>query len=359
LDDNFLQGFYFMDQTALCLDIGSGTQDVLYYIPQRELENCPKFILPSPAVMVARRLEELGRRNKSVYLYGYNMGGGFARVLRKHLQAGLKAAVHPEAAYAMSDSPDNVRAMGVEITKNCPPGFAPVYLADFDPGFWQGFLAQAGLEYPEVILASAQDHGFHPGGSNRLGRFEIWRKFLSREHGDLKKLIFDVPPEEMTRLISLKQCMGGGLVCDTGAAALLGALSVPEVEELSQQQGICVVNAGNSHTIAFLVYRGRVMGIYEHHTGMLDGEKLWAQLESFRAGRLTNEEVFEDRGHGCRVLDEAAGMEFGPVFLLGPRRRLLEGFQAHFLCPGGDMMLAGCFGMLKGAALLKGQKFNA
>ncbi len=348
-----------MDQPVLCLDIGSGTQDVLYYIPGRELENCPKFILPSPAVMAGQRIEKLGNANKNIYLYGHNMGGGFARVLRKHLQAGLQAAVHPDAAYAMSDSPDNVRAMGIEITKNCPPGFAPVYLSDYDPGFWQSYLAQAGLDYPEMILASVQDHGFHPGGSNRLGRFEIWRKFLSREQGDLQKLFFDVPPEEMTRLISLKQCMGGGLVCDTGAAALLGALFVPEVEDLSQQQGICVVNAGNSHTIAFLVYRGRVMGIYEHHTGMLDGEKLWAQLERFRAGRLSNEEVFEDRGHGCRVLEEAKGMDFGPVFLLGPRRRILEGFEAHFLCPGGDMMLAGCFGMLKGAALLKGRKFNA
>ncbi len=338
-----------MQQPTLCLDIGSGTQDVLYFFPGEELENCPKFILPSPAKLVAQRIYNLSQKGKDIFLYGNNMGGGFGRALKQHLGSGLKAAVHPDAAYALSDSMDKVRDMGVEIVTSSPSGYAPVYLTDFDPGFWQGYLAQVGLEYPEVVLASVQDHGFHPRSSNRLGRFQIWEKFLVQSQGRLSGLIFQDPPEEMTRLISLKQSIGTGMVCDTGASALLGGLYVSQVEELSHKQGICVVNVGNSHTIAFLVYQGRVLGIYEHHTGLLNGQKLWKQLNLFKSASLSNEQIFEDNGHGCLVLEEASSQDFGPTFVLGPRRGLLQDFDAEFLCPGGDMMLAGCLGLLKGA----------
>jgi hypothetical protein len=41
---------------------------------------------------------------------------------------------------------------------------------------------------------------------------------------------------------------------------------------------------------------------------------------------------------------------FRPTFVLGPRRAMLEG-QGQFIAPAGDMMLAGCFGMLHGLGL--------
>lgn len=335
-------------QNILCLDIGSGTQDVFYYMPDRELENCPKFVLPSPAMQIGSRIMELNSAGENVYFYGRNMGGGFYRVLKKSLENGLKAAIHPQAAYSLSDSPELLETIGLDITRNCPHGYYPVYLSDYDPGFWRSFLAQAGLGYPGLILACAQDHGFHPDSSNRLGRFQLWKKFLIQSNGQIEKLVFSTPPEEMTRLISLKESIGAGYVADTGAAALLGALFVPETEKLSREKGVCVVNVGNSHTIAFLLYADRVHGIMEHHTGLLNGQKLWEQLKLFRQGRLTNDQVFKDNGHGCLVLETAAGMDFKPTFVLGPRRRILEGFDVDFLCPGGDMMLAGCFGLLKG-----------
>ncbi len=342
------------DHNILCLDIGSGTQDVFYYMPNEEFENCPKFVLPSPAMRISARIDELSASGKSVYLYGCNMGGGFYRTLKRCLEQGLRAAIHPKAAYSLSDSPDWLSQIGLALTPECPDGYCPVYLCDYDPGYWQSYLAQAGLEYPGLILAGAQDHGFHPGSSNRLGRFEIWRKFLMQSNGHIEQLIFSSPPEEMTRLISLKECIGAGFVADTGSAALLGALFVPEVEEMSRETGICVVNIGNSHTIAFLVYAGRVHGVLEHHTGLLNGQKLWEQLERFRQGRLSNEQVFGDNGHGCLVLESAENIDFNQLFVLGPRRRMLQKFDVQFLCPGGDMMLAGCFGLLKGYFMNRG-----
>lgn len=341
----------FEQKSILCLDIGSGTQDVLYFRPDIELENCPKFVLPSPAMRIADKIKRLHQAGKKIFFYGQNMGGGFYRSLKQCLDTGLKGAIHPEAAFSLSDRLDWVRGTGLEIHEECPEGYCPVYLADYDPGFWETYLAMSGLEYPEMILACAQDHGFHPDSSNRLGRFKIWKKFLLDHDGHIEKLIFSKPPDEMTRLISLRESIGAGWVADTGSAAFLGAIFVKAIEKLYQQRGICVVNVGNSHTIAFLAFQNRVHGIMEHHTGLLNGQKLWKQLSLFKQGQLSNKDIFDDNGHGCLVLDSAQGLDFTPTFVLGPKRKLLKDFDCEFLCPGGDMMLAGCFGLLKGCYL--------
>ncbi|MFP4167810.1 MAG: DUF1786 domain-containing protein [Desulfonatronovibrionaceae bacterium] len=336
-------------RSILCLDIGSGTQDVLYYQPRTALENCPKFILPSPAVAVSKEIEGHTRKGNNIFLFGQNMGGGFSGALRAHLEAGLRVVATSRAALALSDDPDRVTGLGVQISDNCPPGFVPVYLADFDPGFWRSWLAAAGLEYPELILACAQDHGYHPRESNRRGRFELWERFLTASRGEMSELLFAAPPVEMTRLKALAESIGAGLVADSGSAAALGALFDPAVEGRVLKEGGCIVNIGNSHTVAFLVYADRVWGVYEQHTGILTPEKLRTDLDLFRKGRLKNEEVFFERGHGCYTADlPQAAAGFAHTFVLGPKRDLLQGSDIRYPCPGGDMMLAGCFGLLKG-----------
>lgn len=332
----------------LCLDIGSNTQDVLYYTEESNLENCPKFVLPPPAVRVAKRIEKLTRSWKAIYLYGQNMGGGFVRALDWHLEKNLAVAAHPQAAVALADDLEKVESLGIQISEHCPTGFVPVHLTDFEPGFWDNFLAQLGLEYPDLILAAAQDHGFHPGESNRKGRFALWRQLLKQNNYQLQELVFDCAPQSLTRLKALQEAIGGGLVADTGSAAALGALFVPEVEKRSQQEAVCLVNIGNSHTTAFLVYKGLVYGVYEHHSGLLQGEKLWQDLQAFKQGVLSDDTVFADNGHGCLVLEiaqEARG-EF-PTYVLGPGRYMLDGWPVGFPAPGGDMMLSGCLGLLK------------
>ncbi|MFO7817204.1 MAG: DUF1786 domain-containing protein [Desulfovibrionales bacterium] len=333
----------------LCLDIGSGTQDVLYYQADKEIENCPKFILPAPAVAVSRQIKRQTRRGKTLFLFGKNMGGGFSGAVREHLKTGLSVSTTADAALAVSDNLQKVRDMGIDVNEVRKPDESPIFLADFDPGYWRAFLNMAGLDYPDLVLACAQDHGFHPQESNRRGRFRFWEKFLTHSQGMISRLLFATPPEEMTRLKVLSESIGCGLVADSGSAAALGALYDSRVSSLAQKRGICVVNIGNSHTVAFLVFRDRIWGIYEHHTGMLHSEKLWTQLERFRRGMLNNDEVFADHGHGCCSMDlpeEAMGFE--QICVLGPKRSLLQDYEVIYPCPGGDMMLAGCFGLLNG-----------
>lgn len=333
---------------CLILDIGSGTQDVLLYHDQLELENCPKFVLPSPAKQVARRIKELTVLGRDIYLHGQNMGGGFWRALQGHQTAGHKVYAHPEAALALGDDLEQIKGHGIELTETPPLGASVVRLTDFDPGFWSGVLEHLGLDHPDFILAAVQDHGFHPGHSNRISRFAYWQHFMSEQGGELRHLLYSQPPKKMTRLCAVHQSIGVGLVADTGAAAMLGALFDPEVEERAHSQGVLIVNVGNSHTIAFLVLGSRVLGVYEHHTGFLNQAKLLHHLQEFRAGTLSSQSIFDDGGHGCVVVDDLPSTGFDRVLVLGPQRGMLAGTDVEFLAPGGDMMLAGCFGLLKG-----------
>ncbi|QGY39055.1 hypothetical protein GM415_02525 [Pseudodesulfovibrio cashew] len=341
-----------MSQTTLCLDIGSGTQDVLLYSPDREVENCPKFVLPSPALQVGKRLEALRLRGENIWLHGSNMGGGVTRFIRAHQKAGLKVASSESAAYTMADDLTSVTGSGIELTETCPNGFTPVLLADFDEAWWRTFLDAAELPWPDRIAACAQDHGFHPGKSNRIGRFKLWQSLLNEGEGRPESLVYATPPETLTRLGDIHRAIGGGPVADSGPAAVLGALFVDEIEKESFERGITLVNIGNSHLIAFLLHGGRIHGVYEQHTGCVDGKKLWSDLENFRCGCLSFEQVFDEKGHGCLTLDlprDADG--FKPTYVLGPQRGMLDGFDVSFPAPGGDMMLAGCFGLIKGLAM--------
>lgn len=334
----------------LSLDIGSGTQDALLALPGERAENWPRFVLPTAALGVAAAIRRHTAEKRPVWLYGLNMGGGFASAMQEQVAAGLAPAASPAAALALHDDPERVKAMGITITPACPRGYAAVALADYDSGFWNTLLRSANLPAPARVVAAVQDHGHHPEG-NRIGRFNLWRSLLAETKGDPAHWIYATPPASCTRLQALQACTGGP-VADTATAAVLGALATPEAAARSHRQGITVVNVGNSHVVAFLVFKERILGVYEHHTGMLDTDALLFDLKEFGFGWLPDEQVRAKGGHGCAFLaplpPEAEG--FAPVFAVGPRRSMLQG-HAQFIAPHGDMMIAGCHGLLYGLAL--------
>jgi uncharacterized protein (DUF1786 family) len=139
---------------------------------------------------------------------------------------------------------------------------------------------------------------------------------------------------------------------DTGSAAVLGALEDPLVRS---QRECMLCNVGNFHTLAFHLTQGRIAGIFEHHTGEIDRANLEQMLVKLADGTLTNEEVFNTSGHGALILDHA-GKDVDKAFpflaVTGPRREMLRGSLLHpyEATPHGDMMLAGCFGLLRALA---------
>ena len=129
----------------LCLDIGSGTQDVLLYFPDREIENCPKLVLPAPARVLAERLRAATAAGRAVHLHGCNSGGGFHGAVKAHLAAGLPLSATRAAAFSLADDLAALAATGVALREDCPDGALDLLCADYDPEFWARALDALGL----------------------------------------------------------------------------------------------------------------------------------------------------------------------------------------------------------------------
>jgi len=150
-----------------------------------------------------------------------------------------------------------------------------------------------------------------------------------------------------------------------------------------------IANVGNFHTLAFRLGPTGIEGVFEHHTGLIDLPRLEALLRLLADGSLKHADVFGDMGHGALIYAaEPLPLSEGgfDVAVTGPRRNLFKqtavsgppsvvrGRQAeggqrssvsgpllldsslplplipYFAVPFGDMMIAGCFGLLAAVA---------
>jgi len=74
----------------LTIDVGTGTQDIFLYDSRLEIENGLKLIVPSPTLIMNRRLQEATRQGQPVLLTGVLMGGGPSGWgAENHIRAGL------------------------------------------------------------------------------------------------------------------------------------------------------------------------------------------------------------------------------------------------------------------------------
>lgn len=339
------------DGRWMIIDVGAGTQDILIYQPGQPLEAAYKLVLPAPTVIAAAKIKEATQADRDIWLYGRVMGGGaINEAVKAHLAAGLKVYSQADPALTINDNLDLVQSLGVIISETKPGETAPIMCGDVDAKGMSHNFHHLGLDMPVNLAGCAQDHGFDPDESSRLTRFKTWSHFL--EHGgDPVHLFYRQVPEKLTRLQAMTEAMaeaagGNGqkpVTADSTSAALLGALLHPRAKA-NMAAGVMVLNIGNGHTVAFLVRDGRVLGVYEHHSGLLSSEQLQDHLKRFKAGKLSNEEVLESQGHGCQVIEPG---DYDTVILTGPgwplAKELGEPAAIH-----GDMMLSGCFGMLDG-----------
>jgi len=223
---------------------------------------------------------------------------------------------------------------------------------DVDLARLERTLAQYDVTLPETIAIAAQDHGFSPKASNRLFRFEHWRRFLT-PGSTLGEHIWRTPPAYMTRLLAIQRDVPGAIVADTGPVAVLGALEDERVAERAAA-GACIVNVGNQHVLGLLVRGETLLGVVEHHTEAVDTAKLKRLIARLVAGTITHDEVFADDGHGALVLDDYRQLApFDFVAITGPNRRLAKSLAWYEAAPHGAMMLSGCFGLVRGVQRLR------
>jgi uncharacterized protein (DUF1786 family) len=345
---------------VLAVDVGTGTQDVLLFDTDREPENALKMVMPSPTTRLARIVRAATRAGEDLLLIGVTMGGGpCAWAIDDHLKADRRVFATPDAARTFNDDLDEVAALGVEVVGDDEAermaGVRRIRTVDFDYEALVRAFGAFGVDLTsvDVLAAAVFDHGAAPPGvSDRLFRFEYLAERI-RSGAGLSGFAFsrDEIPASMTRLQAAASTAPIGrplVVMDTAPAAVLGAL---EDRRVSGQQDAVVVNVGNMHTLAFHLRDGGIAGLFEHHTGMLDRAKLEGLLAQLAGGSLSHEQLFAEHGHGALVVDATPSpLEF--VAVTGPRRGLLAGssLRPYLAVPYGDMMMAGCWGLVRACA---------
>jgi uncharacterized protein (DUF1786 family) len=350
---------------VITVDIGTGTQDIFLFRPGVAIENGFKLVMPSPTMIMRQRILQATSRQEDLLLTGVTMGGGPCHwAARDHLQAGLRVYATPEAAQTFNDDLEWVREqMGVEIVSEDEAanldGLTHIDLLDFDYLSLRDALRSFGVEVsPQAVAVAVFDHGAAPPEvSDRQFRFDYLEARIRGEPhlSNFAFLAEDVPPF-LTRMQAVAKSAGGLdaplVLMDTAPAAVLGATFDARVEEGRRQ---LIANVGNFHALAFRMGPEGIEGVFEHHTGLIDLEKLEHLLHGLANGTLTHEQVFDDHGHGALIFggeEVPLGPDSEPVIVTGPRRDMLSdsGLPTHFAVPFGDMMLTGCFGLLAAVA---------
>ena len=357
----------------LTIDIGTGTQDIYLYDSNLDIENGFKLVLPSPTMMVHRRLKRAIPLRTPILLTGHQMGGGpSAWAIEEYARSGIPVYMTPSAAATINDELDKVEALGIKIVsedeiKSLKSKVESLELKDFDFELISKTFADYGVSLNDLqaIAVAVFDHGNAPAGvSDRQFRFDYLDERI-RAKNSLSAFAYrsnDIP-KIMTRLQSVADSAGDLpcplVVMDTAPAAVLGA-GFDSVVASRKQKIVC--NIGNFHTLAFRLGKLGIEGVFEHHTGEIDLAKLETLLRALADSSLEHEDVFNDMGHGALMYSQDQ-FEFGgddfDVIVTGPRRSMFnrkslivnrKSLRPYFAVPFGDMMIAGCFGLLAATA---------
>lgn len=364
----------------LTVDIGTGTQDIFLYDSNLDIENGFKLVLPSPTMMVHRRLKRSLPSRTPILLTGHQMGGGpSAWAIEEYARAGIPVYMTPSAATTINDELDKVEALGIKIisedeVEDLRSKIERLELKDFDFELISKTFADYGVSLNDLsaIAVAVFDHGNAPAGvSDRQFRFDYLDERIKAKNSlsAFAYLSNDIP-KIMTRLQSVAdssvELPCPLVVMDTAPAAVLGADFDPIVATRKQK---IICNVGNFHTLAFRLGKTGIEGVFEHHTGEIDLSKLESLLRKLAYSSLKHEDVFNDMGHGALMYSDDK-FEFGKdefdVVVTGPRRSMFAltpaphpqplsrgergELRPYFAVPFGDMMIAGCFGLLAATA---------
>ena len=351
----------------LAVDIGTGTQDIFLYDSNLDIENGFKLVLPSPTMMIHRRVKQALLSRTPILLTGHQMGGGpSAWAIEEAARTGISVYMTPSAATTLNDELDKVASLGIKIVSEDEgrklSAADKIELKDFDFELISKTFNDYGVSLKDLgaIAVAVFDHGNAPAGvSDRQFRFDYLDERI-RKHNSLSSFAFlsSEIPKIMTRLQSVADSSVDLpcplVVMDTAPAAVLGANFDPIV---ANRKCKIIVNVGNFHTLAFRLGDG-IEGVFEHHTGEINLPKLEKYIRALADGSLRHQDIFDDMGHGALVYGTSS-FEFGQddfdIVVTGPRRSMFTAINdrqlnPYFAVPFGDMMIAGCFGLLAATA---------
>ena len=335
----------------LAIDVGTGTQDIMIYDTEKELENSIKLVLPSPHLFISQRIRET---ENDIYFTGEIMGGGkIKNTILEHMEKGYDVVMEPTCAKTIRDDIKQVESFGIKIADADEDydSYSKIAPGDIDITKLSEFLLGYDLEFDfDKIAIAVQDHGYNENMGDRDFRFEKIREKVSEPITPLEFGFIDEIPEYFTRMNAVRrQVEGEGievipLVMDTKFASIAG-MCYDEVA--SKLNSFIVIDIGNGHTTAASIENGKIQGVFEHHTSSLTGQSLERYIKRLASGEITHEEVYNDHGHGAHVLNPISELE--KAIVSGPKRELIEktNLDWHHAAPGGDVMMTGTVGLIK------------
>jgi uncharacterized protein (DUF1786 family) len=368
-----------LETSILSVDVGAFTQDILFW--GGTYESAFKMILPSPTQIMAQRVTDATRRRNHIVVHGETMGGGlFNRAVKAHLSRGLGVNMTVRAARTVRDDLEYVQGLGVDLVDDedvvdliAREDVTGIEIKDVDAEAIRSAASNFGLKVePEAVAIGVEDHGtpIEPGEStdgsiintdpkpvftgtqtDREIRFEHFKDLIPSTSDGFG---FSTPPDHYTRMAGVKRTLDHGfpdskhLIMDSKIAAVFGSASSVDLDH------VVAADVGNGHTTVASIDGDRIVGIFEHHTGSLDREKVMRFINDFTAGTLTNEDIFGDGGHGCYV---AKAIPNGHLVVTGPKRDTLfteAPPTVIFTNPHGDNMITGNVGLTECAR----QKFG-
>lgn len=330
---------------VFAIDVGSGTQDILIS-DDRLSKPAVKLVMPAPTQLFATRIR---KSRKDVFCDGYTMGGGaITGALRAHAEK-YRVVMTPEAARTVRDDLEQVKERGIEIGQesDLKGPRLKLTLMDVDMTAWEAGLAMLNYSLPKdiVVAVAVQDHGVAPKGvSDREFRFDqIGRKV--KKGATFKDFIITKKTNKYSRVSAVIQSLNDQgyekvLIMDTKIAGIYGGLYGEKLPAI-------VMDVGNGHTTAAAIAEdGTIAGIFEHHTSSLTPKTMRLYLEKLQDGTLTNEEVFEDGGHGAYVKEPVKPVS---IIATGPRREiaLKTKLPIRFASPLDDVYMVGPVGMIR------------
>ena len=335
----------------LAIDVGTGTQDIMIYDTQKELENSIKLVLPSPHLYISQQMKEI---ENDIYFTGEIMGGGkIKKSILEHMEKGYSVVMEPVCARTIRDDLEQVKSYGIEIADDSKDysQYTKITMGDINITKLSEFLLGYDLEFDfDEIAIAVQDHGYNENMGDRDFRFEKIREKISSPISPLEFGFRDDLPEYYTRMQAVRRTLKNEgiedvpLLMDTKFASIAGMCYDDVAEKLNS---FVVIDIGNGHTTAASIEDDKIQGVFEHHTSSLTGKSLERYIKRLASGEITNEEVYNDHGHGAHVLNPISKIE--KVIVSGPKRELIEktGLDWHHAAPGGDVMMTGTIGLIK------------
>jgi len=342
----------------LSIDVGVKTQDILLYNNSSSINF--KLVLPSASLRLYQTVQKYTKEKKHLILTGEIMGGGpLKAALYNHIKNGFKVFMTTRSAKTVKDNLDKVKNSGIYIVTEeearkyiNDKSFAHITTSDIDVDLLKYFLEKNGFIFePKSIAVAVQDHGYSgPDEKDNITRFKLFRDFIP---GVVSDFGFASPPDIYSRMCGIKRLLkkhfpdAQHLIMDSKIAGIFGALYGTKLHDA------LIIEIGNAHTTAAIIKNEKIIALFEHHTGMLTtaSSKLKYYIDKFTAGKLTNQEIIDDGGHGCYIPDSGEFNINNNLLILatGPNRSLIEesGLCFKYAMPYNDIMIAGNIGLIE------------